>query len=331
MGFTKLDDGLIFSSILSEDDAVFKVWVLILSRTDGDGVARISASFIASVTRKADAEVERCLQVLEAPDPRSRSTNDDGRRIERVNGGFKVLNYHKYRERDIADTLRTHERERKRSYRTQGTSGTPIKGYVYFLQAGDSIKVGFSVNPWSRAKELQTGNAEKGVLLGTIKGTQYDEAAIHEKFSRFRLNGEWFRADPELLDYVATYCGTVAGLSASASPSVVGSPSKLEGGPGGDPNEFFPRHPLPKANPLVAGRRPQLELECEALAREIAKLTGEDTLEVMAGGSHYEGARRTAINPANMTDDRLANTVRDLRRDLAELNRRRDSGAPIRP
>ena len=63
----------------------------------------------------------------------------------------------------------------------------------------------------------------------------------------------------------------------------------------------------------------------------IAKLTAEDPVDLLAGGSHYEGARRTAINPASMTDDRLANTVRDLRRDLAELNRRRDSGAPIRP
>lgn len=86
-----------------------------------------------------------------------------------------------------------------------------------------------------------------------------------------------------------------------------------------------------KANPLVAGRRVQLELECQTLARAVADMTGEDPIEALASGSHYEGARRTAINPASMTDDRLANTVRDLRRDLAELNRRRDSGAPIRP
>ena len=83
------------------------------------------------------------------------------------------------------------------------------------------------------------------------------------------------------------------------------------------------------ANPLVAGRRVVMEQECRALVEGISKLTGEDPVDVLAEGSHYEGARRTAINPASMTDDRLANTVRDLRRDLAELNRRRDSGAPI--
>jgi hypothetical protein len=74
-----------------------------------------------------------------------------------------------------------------------------------------------------------------------------------------------------------------------------------------------------------------MERECLGLVEGVSKLTGEDPVDVMAGASHYEGAHRTKINPASMTDDRLANTVRDLRRDLAELNRRRDSGAPIRP
>jgi len=85
------------------------------------------------------------------------------------------------------------------------------------------------------------------------------------------------------------------------------------------------------ANPLVAGRRVEMERECLALVAGMASLTGEDPVDVLAGASHYAGAHRTKINPASMTDDRLANTVRDLRRDLAELNRRRDSGAPIRP
>jgi hypothetical protein len=126
MGFTKLDDGMIFSSILSEDDAVFKVWVLILSRTDGDGIARISSAFLSSVCRKTDAEVERCLQILEGPDLKSRSSNDDGRRVRRVDGGYEVINYLKYRKRAETEELRAYERERKRRQRhpVPGVSGT---------------------------------------------------------------------------------------------------------------------------------------------------------------------------------------------------------------
>jgi hypothetical protein len=43
---------------------------------------------------------------------------------------------------------------------------------------------------------------------------------------------------------------------------------------------------------------------------------------VIAQASGYKGALTTKLNPATMSDDRLANTVRDLRADLAELRKR---------
>jgi len=117
MGFAKLSDSLVFSSILREDDAVFKVFFLILSQARASGVAPISTDFIASITRKSDTEVDRCLGVLEAPDPKSKTLTDEGRRIRRVDGGFEVINYHKYRQDAEAETVRVYERERKRRQR----------------------------------------------------------------------------------------------------------------------------------------------------------------------------------------------------------------------
>jgi hypothetical protein len=70
-------------------------------------------------------------------------------------------------------------------------------------------------------------------------------------------------------------------------------------------------------NPLVAGRRVDLERECLALVDELAKATGEDPIDVIARASGYAGAATTKLNPATMSDDRLANTVRDLRADVA--------------
>jgi len=81
------------------------------------------------------------------------------------------------------------------------------------------------------------------------------------------------------------------------------------------------------ANPLVSGRRPELERECLSLVREVAGLTGEDPVEVIAQASGYKGAATTKLNPASMSDDRLANTVRDLRADLAELRKKHDQTA----
>lgn len=126
VGFTKLDDNLDGSSIFREPDDVFKVWMLILSKTRSDGLAPISADYISSITRKGDDEVERCLHVLMSPDPRSRSQNDEGRRISRVDGGFFVINYEKYRQRADAEGVREYERDRKRLYRAQERTECPV-------------------------------------------------------------------------------------------------------------------------------------------------------------------------------------------------------------
>ncbi len=73
---------------------------------------------------------------------------------------------------------------------------------------------------------------------------------------------------------------------------------------------------VPKKNPLIEGRRPELETECLRLVRRMAELTGNDPLEIIAKASGYAGVLRQKVNPASMTDDRLINTVLDLRADV---------------
>jgi hypothetical protein len=74
------------------------------------------------------------------------------------------------------------------------------------------------------------------------------------------------------------------------------------------------------ANPLID--RVSLEKECLSLVREVSALTGDDPVEVIAQASGYKGAATTKINPMTMSDDRLANTVRDLRADVVELRKK---------
>lgn len=58
------------------------------------------------------------LEKLGAPDPESRSLEFEGRRLVRVDGGFIVLNYMKYRERDYTTAERSKRyREKKASQR----------------------------------------------------------------------------------------------------------------------------------------------------------------------------------------------------------------------
>jgi hypothetical protein len=77
---------------------------------------------------------------------------------------------------------------------------------VYFIQSGDNgpIKIGISHNPKSRLTELQTAHHDKLRILKVVDGDERREGGLHSKFEKYRLNGEWFKNDPELLSYIHT-------------------------------------------------------------------------------------------------------------------------------
>jgi len=87
-----------------------------------------------------------------------------------------------------------------------GNNGRPLegKGFIYAIRSGKSnlIKIGFSVEPQGRLKELQTGSPGKLELLQTWPGTRYDEKRIHRFLKKNRVHGEWFQVDYDRAAYV---------------------------------------------------------------------------------------------------------------------------------
>lgn len=78
-------------------------------------------------------------------------------------------------------------------------------GSVYFIFSPklDAIKIGFSFYPDKRVRHLQTGSADRHVLLGTVRGPVSLERDLHKKFKMLRISGEWFNANKRLRDYIA--------------------------------------------------------------------------------------------------------------------------------
>lgn len=71
----------------------------------------------------------------------------------------------------------------------------PKDGIVYFIQdtATTAVKVGFCLHkPEKRLAALQTGNSNPLRLLGHVPGSNAHEGHLHRRFSRFRIQGEWF-------------------------------------------------------------------------------------------------------------------------------------------
>lgn len=76
---------------------------------------------------------------------------------------------------------------------------------IYFIEMeGEGwIKIGFTAgDPKRRMAQLQTGQPQKLRLLGTIAGEKDAERGLHKELKNYRINGEWFRAEPEILKVI---------------------------------------------------------------------------------------------------------------------------------
>jgi hypothetical protein len=76
---------------------------------------------------------------------------------------------------------------------------------IYFAscrQNGYPIKIGYSKDIKGRIKELQTSVPWPLEVLATTTGDLSREIWLHGKFAHLRMQGEWFRREPDLVAYI---------------------------------------------------------------------------------------------------------------------------------
>lgn len=93
------------------------------------------------------------------------------------------------------------------------------KGLVYFFECDDFIKIGFSLDPESRLRQIQVSgngttapqnvNMREAKMITAAPGSRNDEKALHDRFAATRDEGEWFKKSAELTDYVAGVTSTL--------------------------------------------------------------------------------------------------------------------------
>ena len=88
-----------------------------LAMADQFGIVEASVPGLADMARVTLEECQEALGELQSPDPYSRSSESEGRRIEPVDGGWKLINHGKYREKMGKDERREYQRLYQRSYR----------------------------------------------------------------------------------------------------------------------------------------------------------------------------------------------------------------------
>ena len=148
MSFVKLDCNMLNSSIWPDKDARDVFITMLLMASLWDTTNPIEAKEIRSlspsgfvvppgwygwvgaaapgIAHRCGIDPKKCIDAIErlaSPDPDSRSSRFDGRRIARIDGGYVILNYDEYRKRDTTAS------ERSKRYRekiaTERRSVTP--------------------------------------------------------------------------------------------------------------------------------------------------------------------------------------------------------------
>jgi hypothetical protein len=121
--FTPLFSGIVESSIWDEPYHVRVLWVTMLAIKDFDHVVRRNDY---QLHKRANISLEECqdaLRILSSPDERRQGQPFDGRRVEKVEDGWMVLNGQLYEDQMRDISRRFYKARKAREYRRTKKGG----------------------------------------------------------------------------------------------------------------------------------------------------------------------------------------------------------------
>ncbi len=192
MAYTKLFSSIITSTIWIENDPTRIVWITMLALADKNGEVQGS---VPGLARLAGVSVEACdaaLATFLAPDERSRTKTDEGRRIEEIDGGWLLLNHAKYRKMASLDDKKEKDAIRQKRARQRHAGITPRHA---------------AVTSQSDIAEAEANTEEEAVEITGIPTVERVRASAprtrkEATDGKFKLPGDW-RPDIECRAYAA--------------------------------------------------------------------------------------------------------------------------------
>ena len=123
--FTKLFSSITESTVWCEPAHTRLVWITMLAMADKRGRVWASVPGLANRARVPTEDCRKAINTFMAPDRDSRTPDHDGRRIEPIDGGWRLLNYGKYR--DIRDEEDRQEYKREWDRNNRGRTSDKIR------------------------------------------------------------------------------------------------------------------------------------------------------------------------------------------------------------
>ena len=112
--YVKLSATITRSSVWRESPATRCVWIALLALANEHGFVKGVEAWLGSEANVSPDECRAALEKFYAPDLDSQDQDYAGRRVEKVEGGWLVLNYPKYREMRTREQQLAAERQRRK-------------------------------------------------------------------------------------------------------------------------------------------------------------------------------------------------------------------------
>lgn len=213
------------------------VFIYLLAHCGRDGHVRAVPQAIAAATGMTVDDVESALALLEATDPDSNTTTEDGRRLERLSPGrWFIVNYLKYRGMRDENDRQTQNREAQARYKSKQRSakvshGKPQSAYAEGegdaegeaearkskpLRAARAVAVGFQEFYQASPRKKDPRGAERAYRAALSRG--HTPAALLAGIQRYAA--EVAGREPDKIKYPASWLNADAVLDEPDGPAV---------------------------------------------------------------------------------------------------------------
>lgn len=156
--YNKLFTKILDSSIWLAPSDTRLVWITFIAAMDEDGIVRLAT--VRNVANRALVSVEsaqKAIDELEGPDPETPECPFQGRRIERVPGGWLVLKASEYREMVTRHAIREKTRERVARHRQREKGANSAAGD----QCNAHVTESEHIKSKAIAKQEEEGSGER--------------------------------------------------------------------------------------------------------------------------------------------------------------------------
>lgn len=212
--YNKLFTKILDSSIWLESQATRLVWLTLIAAMDEHGFCQFaSVANLAHRARVSLQEADEAIACLEGPDSNSSDPEHDGRRIERIPGGWIVLNAKKHRDMVTRAVIQEQTRARVQRFRDKKRTGnalvTPSEAIsdtdtrAETAKSTDALRARFEA--WWAVYPRKVGKGAAWALWARIRPSEALAAVMTTGVQVQSKSPQWTKEGGQFIPYPTTW------------------------------------------------------------------------------------------------------------------------------